>query len=304
MNTNFRHSLLIPCYNAAKYVDDFLLQLTNLNSKFNEVLFYDDASTDDTVHLLEKNGQKVIKGTKNMGPGYARNQLAYAAKEKYIHFHDIDDEIAHDFLEQVNLKLSLSDTDVIIGYADWIDKHTRNSLILWKYHEVHLQEDPLSYLITHPLGIINTVYKKSTFLNIGGFNEKFKCWEDADLNVKLAAANASFQVIDNIIAWSLRHNNGISNDQKMCWNCRLKFLESYLTNYLGLVDNNIFKQELKKVQTALINMGNFNSLITIFNLNKKYQLNIPNTKAKLIYASNIILPSSWLKKILSSLTKK
>jgi glycosyltransferase involved in cell wall biosynthesis len=298
------HSLLVPCYNAVRYIDSFLEQIDKLSVKFDEILFYDDASTDGTFDALQNKGLKVIKGTKNMGPGFARNRLAAEAEKNYIHFHDIDDEMAPNFLQLINEKLALAESDVILGYADWIDFHTRKSLILWKYNQQELLKDPLSYFIKHPLGIINTVYKKSTFLSIGGFNEEIKCWEDADLHVRFAAANASFQVIDSTIAWSLRHNDGISNDQQMCWICRLDFLENYLNNYSHLVDTTVFEQELKKVQTVFINMGLYTHLNKIFYLIKKHKLNLQYAKAMFIYYINKILPSFLLKKMIACLKPK
>ncbi len=299
MSSDFHHSLLVPCYNAAKYIDRFALQLSKLTIPFNEVVFYDDGSTDETIFLLEKKGFKVIKGLINKGPGYARNRLAYEAKGEYIHFHDIDDEIDSDFLKLINQKLTLCDTDVILGYADWIDEISRASLILWTYDEMAIKKNPLAYFMSKPLGIINTVYKKSTFLNIGGFNENIKCWEDADLHIRLAAVQANFQVVNEIIAHSLRHANGISKDQEKCWRCRLRFLEIYLNVYLDKVDKDIFKQELKKVQTVFINMGTYRLLKKIFDLNKKYQLDLSTNKAKMLYYSSSLIPSSWLQKVIS-----
>lgn len=224
-------SLLVPCYNAENYILPFLKNLSLLNQKFAEVLFYDDCSTDNTVSLLLQNNQKIIKGISNKGPGFARNKLSENATCQYIHFHDIDDEFNPNFLDLINCKIKEEDFDVIIGYADWIDENTRKSIILWKYNIDQINHDKLSYFLTHPLGIINTVYKKDIFNKSGGFNEEIKCWEDTDLHVKMAALNANFGVINKVIAFSIRHNSGISKNQSKCWYCRLNFLTQYVNLY-------------------------------------------------------------------------
>jgi glycosyltransferase involved in cell wall biosynthesis len=223
-----KYSLLVPCYNAEAYIEGFLDNVSKLNKPFDEVLFYDDASIDGTYKKLTDKGCTVIRGNINKGPGYARNRLAENAAGDYIHFHDIDDEFNPDFLNLVGAKLAIKLTDVVLGYADWIDRDTRTILIKWRYNQDEIITYPVGYFLSNPLGIINTVYKKEAFTKVNGFDEQIKCWEDADLHVKLAAAGASFVVIDKVIAYSLRHNSGISNRQDWCWECRMKFLESYL----------------------------------------------------------------------------
>jgi glycosyltransferase involved in cell wall biosynthesis len=225
------HSLLVPCYNAEKYIDSFLGNFSRLSVPFDEMIFYDDGSTDQTARLLKYSGCRVIEGGTNMGPGHARNQLAKAARGAYIHFHDIDDEIDPLFISKVDEKIKNYKPDVILGNADWLDSRNRELVISWKYNEAELQNDPVSYLLSHPLGIINTVYKREAFLSIKGFNEQIHCWEDADLHVRLAVAGNSFSVIDAVLAYSIRHNLGISENQGWCWKCRLAYLEGYKRDF-------------------------------------------------------------------------
>lgn len=264
-------SLLIPCYNASRYIDSFLKHINELNLGFDEIIFYDDASTDDTVSKLENNNQKVIIGQTNKGPGYARNQLAKAAKSNFIHFHDIDDEFNPNFLDLVNFKLNERDYDVIIGFADWIDEKTRKSQILWEYNIDEINLDKLGYFISHPLGIINTVYKKKIFYQSGGFNQDLLCWEDADLHVKLAALNVNFGLINEVIAYSIRHNNGVSQNQKKCWHCRLNFLAIYLKQYPN--HKNIIAKQIVIAISQLIQLHDYKKASKgILLLNKINQL--------------------------------
>lgn len=229
MNKSITYSLLVPCYNAEAYVATFIEQINNLTIKFDQVIFYDDASTDQTARLITEMGYSLLNGKKNMGPGYARNRLAEAASSKYIHFHDIDDELVPDFLELINNK-ALANYDVIVGYADWLSSTDRRTLIEWRYDEKNIKQSPVSYFISNPLGIINVVYKKASFVKVKGFDEHKHCWEDADLHVRLAMANCSFSVVNKVLAFSIRHSNGISNNQELCWQCRINYLDSYKQN--------------------------------------------------------------------------
>lgn len=297
-NLNIKFALLVPCYNAAAYIDPFLNNLSKLDTPFDEIIFYDDASTDDTYNLLKSKGCNVIKGDENRGPGYARNRLAKAATCPYIHFHDIDDEFNPRFLSLVTQKLESHAYDVILGYADWIDKTSREVLIKWRYSEQGIVNDPVNYFVSNPLGIINTVYLRNFFLQEKGFNEKIKCWEDADLHVRLASAGAKFAVIDEVLAYSVRHNDGISRNQQWCWQCRLKFMELYLEKYREVIDRKTFKTELKRIQTAFVSMGLYDRLNQIMALNERYHLGISTQKTAIVYYLNKIIPTAILQKTL------
>jgi len=291
------YSLLVPCYNAAAYTDGFIKHISELNKPFDEVIFYDDASNDTTVQILTDAGFDVIQGKINKGPGYARNRLAEKAKSGYIHFHDIDDEFNPAFLNLVNHKINNAEPDVVFGNADWIDAVTRDKIIQWRYSAGEVEENALSYFVSHPLGVINTVYKREAFLSVGGFDENIKCWEDADLHVKLAAAGCSFTFINEVLAYSLRHSNGISKDQLWCWGCRLKFIERYLTEYPQL-NKTVFELELKKVQNAFVITGEFKQLSRIIRLKKKYRLALNTNKIAVLYYLNKLFSSSFILRML------
>ena len=88
---NGRVALLVPCYNASRFVAPFLAMVRAQTRPHDEVWFYDDASTDDTADRLAAQGQRVLRGTVNGGAAVARNRLLAASAAEYVHFHDIDD---------------------------------------------------------------------------------------------------------------------------------------------------------------------------------------------------------------------
>ncbi|TSD65874.1 glycosyltransferase family 2 protein [Inquilinus sp. KBS0705] len=290
MTTASTYSLLVPCYNAESYLDKFLANIAKLSIPFDEILFYDDASTDDTVRLILAKGYTLIQGKSNKGPGYARNRLAHAATGDYIHFHDVDDEIAPEFLSLVKQKAELSVPDVIVGYADWIDSATRQPLISWRYDEDQIATDPLAYFIENPLGVINTTYKKDAFLNVSGFDEKQHCWEDADLHIRLARSGAKFVVINQVIAWSIRHNNGISSNQKNCWLCRLNYLDSYKP---GLNQKQLLAlgQQYEKAANALLHYNKFTAAKFALKQSRQCGYNAPTLNNPFFKAVKSISPT-------------
>lgn len=111
-------SIIIPCYNAEKYLDKLIESLLCQNIGLNEyeLLFIDDGSCDNTLDLLKKyaisEDIKVIK-QENKGVSAARNTgLRYAVGE-YIWFIDADDFIKENILKTIFEILNKVNPDII-----------------------------------------------------------------------------------------------------------------------------------------------------------------------------------------------
>lgn len=95
-------SVIVPCYNAAKYLPFCLrsIQEQSLGMDRLPLIFIDDASTDDTLHILQAFEASypeqviLIPLAENQGQGYARNLALEYALGTYILYVDADDAIA------------------------------------------------------------------------------------------------------------------------------------------------------------------------------------------------------------------
>ena len=102
-------SVIIPMYNAEKYVGECLKSLLNQTLKNIEIILVDDCSTDNSLAVAEKfipafeaNDKQLLTATltKNSGcPGIPRNFGIDFAKGKYIYFLDSDDFLDDTALE-------------------------------------------------------------------------------------------------------------------------------------------------------------------------------------------------------------
>ena len=94
-------SILVPIYNAAKWLSAFVSSLACQRLGNSELLFLDDCSTDDSLQVLEKelvkNGlssiSRIICHHENRGVSEARQTLLDAATGEYIIYADPDDGI-------------------------------------------------------------------------------------------------------------------------------------------------------------------------------------------------------------------
>ena len=126
-------SVIIPCYNAAKWLPKCFLTLAGQTIGISELelIFVDDASTDDgaTWAMLQEfekaypENIMVIHLEENMRQGGARNvALSYATGE-YIAFVDADDFVADDFLEKVYDRAKETDADIVqFEYSFYTDR--------------------------------------------------------------------------------------------------------------------------------------------------------------------------------------
>ena len=91
-------SIVIPAYNAEKYLDDCLTSILNQTRKPDEIIVVNDGSTDNTVLIAEKYGCRVLTCEENRGIGFARYFGAKSANGDYVAFLSADDAYSPDFI--------------------------------------------------------------------------------------------------------------------------------------------------------------------------------------------------------------
>jgi len=221
-------SLLVPCFNAERYVQEFVANMREQVRPFDEVIFYDDGSTDGTYALLQQQTLgRVVRGIYNRGPSVARNALLRASSGDCIHFHDIDDWLEPAFLQET-LRVLVGDTDVVLTNVRVIDRETGQTRQVHDYASFEQSEDPVGYFLTHCCYAINGLYRRSILEKIGGFRETLSRDEDPDLHIRLAHAGARIAVVPVPLAIN-RVGEGTysSNSFPACWREHLKALRYY-----------------------------------------------------------------------------
>ena len=90
-------SIIIPFYNALPYFNELLDSLMPQITDDIEVIFVDDASTDESLSAIDKYLSNynvyLIKNDSNKGVSYSRNEAIKKARGEYIWFVDADDII-------------------------------------------------------------------------------------------------------------------------------------------------------------------------------------------------------------------
>lgn len=100
-------SVIIPCYNAANYIERCLDALQKQNFRDFNVILVDDCSTDNTVDVIELYAKTsslkitLLRNEENAGPGVSRNRAIAFSNAEYVCFCDSDDWYDSDYLEQM-----------------------------------------------------------------------------------------------------------------------------------------------------------------------------------------------------------
>jgi glycosyltransferase involved in cell wall biosynthesis len=100
-------SLIVPIYQAEKYIENFVSSLLHQTHENIEIILVDDGSTDSSGKLCDKfaeaDGRISVIHKKNEGAGRARNAGLDIARGKYVYFCDCDDKVDENLIEE-NLK--------------------------------------------------------------------------------------------------------------------------------------------------------------------------------------------------------
>ena len=98
MTSSATISVVIPCFNSAATIERALRSVEHQTTKPHEVLVVDDASSDNTVTIIEQYARtsslniRMIKQSMNGGPSVARNAAWNDAASEFIAFLDADDQ--------------------------------------------------------------------------------------------------------------------------------------------------------------------------------------------------------------------
>lgn len=123
-------SLVIPVYNAEKYISNCLDSVINQSYQDIEIILINDGSKDQSLFICEKFAVKDIRikiiNQSNGGPAKARNEGIKIAEGEYIGFVDADDIIKPDFYETLMGLAASTKSDVIMSDIIRTDGTSKN----------------------------------------------------------------------------------------------------------------------------------------------------------------------------------
>lgn len=138
-------SIIIPVYNAEKYLNKCIDSILNQSFKDFELLLIDDGSKDLSGKICDKyaevNERVKVFHIQNGGPAKARNLGIKYATGIYIEFVDADDELIPEALENLYV-LTKNNPDIIIADSQIItaDEKVKNIISIEKNNQINVEE--------------------------------------------------------------------------------------------------------------------------------------------------------------------
>lgn len=163
-------SVIVPCFNAEKYIsaclESILAQDFSLTQM--QLILVNDASADHTPEILTEYERRypdqvlLVNCPETLGPGASRNIGMEYATGEYIMFVDADDTIAPDMMTVLYEKATRHHCEVVrCGYRIFSEDETESVVSMQeKLFEIHSTEDRRELLREHGFRYGNAVWAK------------------------------------------------------------------------------------------------------------------------------------------------
>ena len=192
-STNFKVSVVMPVYNAAKFVEEAVLSSIHLE-EVGEIILIEDGSKDGSLAVCENLAKTYDKITlfthennANKGASESRNVGLKKAKFDFISFLDADDAYAQNrFTAEKNIFLNDPKIDGVYSAFGYINEPEGKLFTLTKSLE---PSRLFHFLLRGTYGHFCTngiTVKKSVFQEIGYFNPKLILHQDTEMWLKMA----------------------------------------------------------------------------------------------------------------------
>ncbi|MGJ7457449.1 glycosyltransferase family 2 protein [Halomonas sp. RA08-2] len=183
-------SIIIPCWNAEKFISDAIESALNQSFKNVEIIVVNDGSTDNSRAVINRYEEEVISiNIANGGPCKARNVAIGAAVGRYIKFLDADDVLTTNALQaEVDLLDNINSYNILpISGTVSVNAKLSNSSVYWTVPFEYLSSNKtidFEWLLINTPPVGSPLYDRRKLISIGGFDESLTNKEDNDLFIR------------------------------------------------------------------------------------------------------------------------
>ena len=269
-------SILMPVYNAEKYLNETIDTIKNQSFSNWELIIVDDGSIDNSKEICTKlmNDDKRIKYIfqENLGVSHTRNVALENAQGKYIVFVDSDDLIHEDYLKILINSIEKNNSDISV--CNFIERKISNT---GKVDDINREFSPKEVMemsemkdyimdfgnsgLLNPLW--NKIYKNQIIKeNNITFDEKVETGEDFIFNLQYFRKVKKISFIKDSLYYYIRRNNNsitykyIENMYEKGWEIHW-LLESFLKDMGFYNEENayvLYGNHLTGVFSAFLNL--------------------------------------------------
>lgn len=204
-------SVIVPAYNQERFIGRCLRSLlaqTMPRNKY-EIIVVDDGSTDRTPYALElfHDAIKLIRNYENKGLPASLNLAIEASKSPYIIRVDSDDYVNTNFLNIMHF---------------FLEQNPQIDAVACDYVVVDDKENVLSRenCLENPIAC-GLMFKKNHLIDIGLYDESFRCHEDIELRHRFEKKYAVSRVELPLYRYRRHSDNLTNNEEQMNFHLNL-----------------------------------------------------------------------------------
>ena len=191
-----RVSVIIPAYNAAKYIAEALDSVLDQTLTSHEIIVINDGSP-DTAELERAlgpyRGRIQYLKQDNQGAAAARNTGLRAARGEFVAFLDADDTWSPNFLEEQLAFIKRSNANLVYADAVLVGQSPLAGRTFMQLQPSRGTVTPESLLAVKVTVLTSTVLaSKKHIFDVGLFDERLKRAHDFELWLRLARAGVRF----------------------------------------------------------------------------------------------------------------
>lgn len=190
-------SILIPCYNAEKWVAQAITSALEQTYPNKEVIVVDDGSTDDSVAIIKSFGSLIHWESQfNQGGNSTRNRLLELSTGDWIQYLDSDDYLLPDKIKkQLEVLDQFPEAEVIYSpsiFEYWDDKLSKQEVC-----PIPQPHDPWILLARWYLPQTGSpLWRKSAIAQVGSWKRDQPCCQEHELYLRLLMAGKKFVYCD------------------------------------------------------------------------------------------------------------
>ena len=220
-------SVIIPCYNYAKYIEKCVGSIISQTYKPKEIIIVDDCSTDnsrDVILRLSKEHDivKPVFLKENSGVSKARNIGIRESNSDYVTFIDADDLMGSIYKLENEMGLiikylELGENIAAFSKIKYIGED-ENVLGSNEGSEVFQGDIFERILTTYDVSILprDICVKKDIILEVGGYNEQMNLYEDYELDLRISRKIRFFSTGEIGTAYRIKSGGLSSVAKKKC----------------------------------------------------------------------------------------
>lgn len=242
-----KYSIIVPIYNAEKYLEKCINSLINQTYKNIEIILVNDGSTDSSLSICDKydknNSNVRLYDIENQGVSSARNFGISKVTGDYVLFVDSDDYLEKNAIEIINENISDRDIDLIkfLEYKERYGKIIRSNICMNEgiiYSNDYNKELFKNIFQTYCFSKVTNLVIKKSLLENKAFNKDIGYGEDFIFCLDLISSSKNILILKKYLYYYLVNDDSITNSKN------IEKLVSNLNNSI-FVYNELHKYRLK-----------------------------------------------------------